>query len=378
MLADEIIALAGTEYDNKGVFGAYSIIAASIARAQRFNISSEVHDAADHLAHSKPSSLLHAVPRCRLPFKSVWLEWVPPMTARNDSDINNQLLGITAVPRRFGILCESFDDTLARFGATFCWVQRGQPNTKEAMAAQLTKSLGVPHLPKDIPQFILDNDRVDVCAYGYVINWFADWPIMSREEIVTGLNNHASRLRRTGVVNVNRAAWLSNKDEFDAMVELNSMATLTAVPSMLKFINVIHEKASFSLRERFMEAAKADIEGELPKLMSVLCLLNSKNCISSELVKFDKLNVKRQRNNKKPLLSYSEVKINLSRRDAMAASGSGMTKEEIRRHIVRGHFKIRKSGVYFWRPFIRGTAKVGEVRRSGYSVVDRQPITTAN
>src|SRR5262245_13639140 len=37
-----------------------------------------------------------------------------------------------------------------------------------------------------------------------------------------------------------------------------------------------------------------------------------------------------------------------------AAEAAGMTRAEMRAHLVRGHFKLRRTGVYWWSSFVRG------------------------
>jgi len=43
-----------------------------------------------------------------------------------------------------------------------------------------------------------------------------------------------------------------------------------------------------------------------------------------------------------------------------------MTRTEMRAHMVRGHFKVRRTGVYWWRAFVRG--RHGTVDRDRYQV----------
>jgi hypothetical protein len=94
-------------------------------------------------------------------------------------------------------------------------------------------------------------------------------------------------------------------------------------------------------------------------LLAVLALLNSKNVV-------DLSSGQRGRNakpGKKPLLSYTICKINMRRRlgtegDHLSSSGA------CRAHFVRGHFKMRRSGVYWWSPFIRGDKSLGFVSKS--------------
>lgn len=114
-------------------------------------------------------------------------------------------------------------------------------------------------------------------------------------------------------------------------------------------------------------------------LRGLLVCLNSRNlfavCAPENV---DKLNRARARTGKLLRVSFSRVRVNLSavmRRKTDAASGAG----GMRAHLVAGHFKVRKSGVFWWSPFVRGDEQQGKVIREGYQVVRAaQKTTTGN
>ena len=45
-----------------------------------------------------------------------------------------------------------------------------------------------------------------------------------------------------------------------------------------------------------------------------------------------------------------------------------MSDYEVRQHLVRGHFKLRNGGVYWWRPHLRGNPLLGQVKHTAYEV----------
>jgi hypothetical protein len=48
--------------------------------------------------------------------------------------------------------------------------------------------------------------------------------------------------------------------------------------------------------------------------------------------------------------------VGIRRNEARAYADEDEPPESMmRRHLVRGHFKVGKSGVYWWRPFLRGS-----------------------
>ena len=125
---------------------------------------------------------------------------------------------------------------------------------------------------------------------------------------------------------------------------------------------------SASVRERCRPGWSENAQMFLRSTLSALCLLNTRNLVTSETTDLAKKNKARRLLGKPPLLSFNEVRISLSKRDRLAATSLGLGTEEIRRHVVRGHFKVRQGKLFWWRPHLRGSASLGHVVHTGYSV----------
>jgi hypothetical protein len=114
-----------------------------------------------------------------------------------------------------------------------------------------------------------------------------------------------------------------------------------------------------------------DLEGlglvEAQLAVSALAMLNSRNLVSTAPATGLYTRAARRRK-ERPLLSHSVVKITLSKRDRIAVDLHGISEREVREHLVRGHFKIKKRGVYWWRPHIRGNAIIGRIIHDRYQV----------
>jgi len=107
------------------------------------------------------------------------------------------------------------------------------------------------------------------------------------------------------------------------------------------------------------EYAREDWGGEMRFLVAVLGLLNTRNVVRSEPVDNSRLNARRERHGQRGLFSHTVVKI----RPSVAVSsrvGAGGHRE-VRLHFVRGHFKRRRSGLYWWSMHARGRASAGAV-----------------
>ena len=105
-----------------------------------------------------------------------------------------------------------------------------------------------------------------------------------------------------------------------------------------------------------------DWDGELPFIFAMLGILNSRNISDQEYADRTELNKKRARRGKLPLSSHHTLTINPRVRRFFRSSGKGEV-ADLRAHFVRGHFKVRKSGVFFWLPHLRGDKGNGFVSK---------------
>ena len=100
-----------------------------------------------------------------------------------------------------------------------------------------------------------------------------------------------------------------------------------------------------------------------PIIMDIIARLNSPNITDAkESPSLDKINKKRLSKGKLPLFSYHIVDISKQLKVALRSmEGAGEPESEKRLHWVRGHFKVRKSGIFWWRPHTAGNSLLGFV-----------------
>lgn len=178
---------------------------------------------------------------------------------------------------------------------------------------------------------------------------------------------------RSGLVNVCPVGCVLHLDRdtgqaSSASQALSSKTEVGVVGFALEFIKAANQTLGADAVRRLTTGWVKDTSGELPYVIAALCLLSAKGGVSIEPVDHGALNAARRKRGKLPLLSHSKVTISISREERERAMAAGVTGEALRQHIVRGHFKVRKTGVYWWRPFVRGNAEAGAVVRSGYQV----------
>lgn len=346
-LADQIIEATGSRVDRELYLGGIGEMAADISRCERFVFHPDAVSACAQLASSRPSSLLEATKFCRVPFKKVWMEW--DCNHWDHLILDNRPKGYNnhvKKPIKIGCVIECLDDTFRRFGIAYAWT-----HSRETM-------LGA---TMDTP--------VNPCPMGFVVNWHDKWIPNDLSDLTTYLRSPEVKIQMVG----NNAKYASDEREKAAVRELLSNRIPTFVPYAKPMVDRIKARGDRMMLDKIVSYAAHDLEGEYQYVIAMLCLLSSRNMTEKLPSQLDKLNRARRRRGKLPLLSHSTVTINLSRQDAARAAKLGITGLQLRQHIVRGHFKIRRGGVFWWRPFLRGDADAGKIVRDGYSVKN-QPV----
>lgn len=107
-------------------------------------------------------------------------------------------------------------------------------------------------------------------------------------------------------------------------------------------------------------------------------LLNTRNRVVRiiEGPDLSRLNKQRRRKGKPDLLESRAVKLDLSRPIAQVIRRGGTPDHRtIAAHVVRGHFKLRASGIFWWSPFMRGGR--GNAPPPDYDITASKPKAAA-
>jgi hypothetical protein len=121
--------------------------------------------------------------------------------------------------------------------------------------------------------------------------------------------------------------------------------------------------------EKFYHAlfqlARADWAGEVAYILATIGLMNTRNASDTVLVDKTEHNKKRAKQKQLPLFSHHRLRIHpkLSARVAAANKQTNGSHSAMRMHLVRGHWKVRRTGIFFWHPFARGSAEHGTVEK---------------
>ena len=342
MLADDIIALVTIPAVVEAKIFHHEL-AAKIQIAEKFVLSPTAVIAASQITYSKPSSLLAALPLCRPPYKRMWIERQGNIDGPDWDNSESRNNAKISRPLSFGTLIECITDDMTVFSVTYFWRHRMPPD-RNPLEGIVVCPVG----------FILSvgdktmHDLVSALPSKYVDN---GEPVP--DHVIWAID----RLKK-------RYDTISSDPRIDKYNE-DERAAAIAVEERAIIVNSIY----YSEPEKYTVKADwlSDLNGEQLLLISSLALINSRNNVEMVPHTFERLNKKRRRKGSPDLLSYSVVKINLSKRDQATATAAGLSGADIRRHMVRGHFKIRRGGIYWWRPYIRGHG-LGEVRHAKYEV----------
>jgi hypothetical protein len=109
----------------------------------------------------------------------------------------------------------------------------------------------------------------------------------------------------------------------------------------------------------FGELARSDWAGEVRYLIAVLGLLNARNVASHEFVDKTQHNIKRIKARQTPLASHTLLKIRTMHKPVQRRGKQIDERAETRAHFVIGHFKARRTGLFFWGPHMRGRLGAG-------------------
>jgi hypothetical protein len=131
-----------------------------------------------------------------------------------------------------------------------------------------------------------------------------------------------------------------------------------------EWANYYHERChSSDARAAVLRRSLGCVAFDTPMLMAFFLLLDAKNLLPRQVVRNERLNRMRQIRGKAPLLEHVEVSAPVdSPQPLSSASDSESMRSSPRLHHVRGHLARRGATVFWRRPHLRGSARLGQVR----------------
>jgi len=372
-LADHFLAAAGTISD---IGGFASHMQGAIREAQRFEVADEVAKAAGALIHSRPSTLVAALPLCRLPYDVMWLEYRGGLSSADPRAFDG-----APVPWKQGVLVEAMPGSQVGF-ITVCWMHMvdietatkyGDPEwlhpvniSPVAVYFDWRKDGNVHNVVRRAHRVIdnhLEKNNHETRAYYNLFRehlerkWLTDW---------------AGDEAKVNAVFTGRTGWdglAGIPREIEAVRELDRHMVPGISPHGVGLIAALLQAVKGNELTNLLLKWEADMQGEGGWMQCLLAMLNSRNPVVEHTpVDLTKLNKSRRKSGKAEFLPYVKTQLTMSRSQQRIAKAHGIDREAARQHLVRGHFKIRRTGVYWWAPFLRGDARKGAVERQEYEV----------
>ena len=291
----------------------------ALARATKFELGSDFAAAADALSNDF-TAVEKALPFCRLPFPLTWIE-VAQQHRPHFARAPTHMPAVQRAPLRVGFLLHATNEELSEFDAFQFWELREMPGRGQASHLSMhydPKML----MPKYPDEGILGNQPNE-----YI---FVD----------------------PGVA----PGW--SKASLHVRARLVACVQPGTAPYIDPVLGAAIALADTTPQGRYIfEAGVCDWSGESMFVLAALALMNTVNVTEVKRVDKTKLNARRAKERKPPFAEHSVLTIHPRIREHMVGKPDAHGHRELTGHLVRGHFKVRRTGVFFWHPHARGKRK---------------------
>lgn len=281
---------------------------------------------AAHVCFSRPSSVLSALSFVRLPYPRTWIEFSNIELREAMSGIGSPNLKMkdskVAIERSGFLISETAEPGVIRVEIV------KQERTPEGRGAiDLSPVEGIYHLTDDV---------AEPEARASLFRELLEPPEGSSSKV----RDYYKTIARSDV-------------EFAASEALRRRLVCRPHQDQARYRQAMREV----MDERGIQAFMANQEAELRGLfmmtaLPVLILLNTRNSVVMDVKPApDKLNKQRAKKGRLPIPAHRVVRIKLSegrKRYIGGLARSGASPEAIRSAVVTGHFKVRKTGVFWW------------------------------
>lgn len=312
MLADTVLANPRMSGEH-----AHPTFLKDVQSAHRFVLSSEFVVAASEMADTRPSSFCHAVDLARPPYELTWMEFDNPLGSRAST--------------------RGAYKTISKIGALIRTEGQGYSIT----------------ITFEMADGLLLSFPIAAYVNPHLFGWHRKSSLFDRM---------TDDECRRGIIR-DRPEIASNEKEVSALIKLARCVTNDVSPYHADVLPRIRDALGEKRYQDIISENLVNLHFEAKFCMSCLVMIASRNASRIDAgPELNKINKRRLSSNKKPLLSYHICRIS-DRIRLRTSVGAGGGDASVRAHFVRGHFKIRASGVFWWSPFLRGDAKRGLVMK---------------
>jgi hypothetical protein len=303
-----------------------------IRRAHKFVFSEQTNRLLLDTKDRKPSAALTLLDFAKPPYDLTWLEF-PQTEYRHDAELD--ALGGKPATKRIGFLVERAEngDLLITMGYSF----------KNAFNPPAINQIRVA-----FRNWRSSRTEEEIAAL------IAEWhPVRKMSANATQETQH--------IVEKSTAFTASlTPKEMECAKSIDLMFLRTAHPAFIKTLVRLEAKCGKEKYDEYMQGLCCDWYGEECMPLFAFAYLGCRNVFEvSEVDPPEKLNRARLKRRKEPFFSYHMVDLQPSMKERLqSAENSGIQQ---RSHWVRGHFKERKTGRFFWNPHLAGNPDLGFV-----------------
>lgn len=317
---------------------------ARIAKAQKYTLAPQFAAVADALGEDY-GNLVKAFPFCRLPYPEVWIE-LAAADRPNFMAAEMQAPGFQGRPKRVGFLCTATRSDLSAWRAHLFWTLHPGSKAERTLSGHI------------LPTQIAQTGGASGAALAMNFDMLNVLDRATEDDLVNAVPN----LRPDVFINVpTHPGWEHSKPSVKlAMLRhthpcppdwgLPDPTGLVRGHELKDFYDLIHQ------------LARSDWAGEVAYLLAVIGLMNARNATERTPSNLVKLNRARSKRGERPLFEHHVLKIH-ERQQRRIGAERGHSYATMRGHFVSGHWKTRKTGIYFWRPFQRGDFSKGTVSK---------------
>ena len=329
-----------------------------IEQSQKFYLDSAFCQAACKLVQQHPKQILKTVELCRAPYPLMWIEC---RVADRDFSVNADDPCITIEGEDVRLNKKTFES--ARCG----WLLRElAPGCFELHAIQekiacadegVEVGIAIPLL-----HIFFVNEGIAINRYADIIKTIAPHDANARAMIDTEFRTRA----------INEQYKERTHDRFEGKdAETINMVYSMSTTMISRYLTNDLVKGMMDYGYdlyKLMDWSATMLEGDDFFMRAVLALMNSKTHVNVNRVDCEDVNRRRRKKGKSTFFSHNTVKFQPTIKQYEAMKQSGMSEAEISAHLVRGHFKLRKSKegghkYFWWNPFVRGNAVAGVVTK---------------
>lgn len=306
-----------------------------LEKSNKFRLEDRTVFAAQRISDRKPSNIVGCLPFARLPFKHTWIEY----SVQNSDPLKE-------VVTKCGLLYCGFDDKLN--SGTIILFFKCIPNKKLALNLHSLAFDWSGHRGLRAHQANYHDQSALSFALDIGSNSAKDWPDPKEAEAATHLSCDIYGMEMNELSD--KGQWF---EPFHRGVN--------------KAGEVLVDK------DKFLKALNFSIDvanAQMPMSLACILLINCRAGVAIEAADLSRLNTKRLARKARPLYEHKTVTLDIfKQRPASDRQGRpGRARDDLRAHMVMGHFKKRKTGVFWWSPHVRGDASIGWIDKD-YEVV---------